>query len=292
MTPANRIARPSAVVIAIVALLATLSSTTQGEPEAFDSPLVDVSLIADVQSVEPGIPFHAGIRMAIAPGWHINWINPGDAGLAPSIDWKLPDGFSAEPAEWPHPRRYPAGPLAIFGYQDTVTLWSAITPPAQLDTGARITLAADVDWLACEEACVPGSAPASLTLPVEATARMNVDAARAYERTRRRVPVVAPEWSLAATYDRDAIAIEIDPVRPGDGPPPDNLFFYPDTPGIIENAEPQRLEPGGSGSRLVIPRSRMVGDIPERLTGVLVAPTGWGPSGRPALQVDIPLQPR
>jgi thiol:disulfide interchange protein DsbD len=161
-----------------------------------------------------------------------------------------------------------------------------------LDPGGRVTLEADVDWLACEEACVPGSSPAVLTLPVEATARMNPDAARSYEKTRNRVPVVAPDWNLRAAYDQDAIEIEIDPVQPANGPPPDNVFFYPDTPGIIENAEPQRLESAGSGSRLVIPRSRMVGDIPERLTGVLVAPTGWGPTGRPALQVDIPLKPR
>ena len=31
-----------------------------------------------------------GFHLEPDPGWHAYWVNPGDAGKAPSIDWALP----------------------------------------------------------------------------------------------------------------------------------------------------------------------------------------------------------
>jgi DsbC/DsbD-like thiol-disulfide interchange protein len=31
-------------------------------------------------------------------GWHSDWENPGDSGLATKIVWGLPEGLSASPA--------------------------------------------------------------------------------------------------------------------------------------------------------------------------------------------------
>lgn len=283
---------PVAVFAAMVALVATLVTTTVTASEELEPPLVQTTLVADVHSIEPGVPFHLGVRFDIMEAWHINWINPGDAGLAPSIDWQLPDGFDVEHMAWPHPGRHPAGPLVIFGYEGSVTLWTTATPPESLRPGQDVELRAAVDWLACEESCVPGQSETALTLPVETAARIDTASVRSFQKTQRTVPVASRGWNLAAHYGADEVVLMIDAVAPLTGPAPAGVFFFPDSPGIIENAEPQRLEIAANGVRLSITRSRMGSTTPARITGVLVSQTGWGADGPAALRVDVPLEPR
>ena len=37
------------------------------------------------------------------PGWHGYWKNPGDAGLGMTLEWDLPDGWSAGEPLYPVP---------------------------------------------------------------------------------------------------------------------------------------------------------------------------------------------
>ena len=42
--------------------------------------------VTSVDSIQPGVPFFAGIRLDITPGWHTYWENAGnDIGLYPSL---------------------------------------------------------------------------------------------------------------------------------------------------------------------------------------------------------------
>jgi len=66
---------------------------------------VHVSLVSEVQSIQPGTPFWVGLHMRMAPGWHTYYRNPGDSGLGTVIDWNLPQGFEAGPITWPAPLR-------------------------------------------------------------------------------------------------------------------------------------------------------------------------------------------
>jgi len=179
----RRATRATAIARALVVFhLATTTSTfvakanAQGLvpslPEPVDAKdLVRAELIADVEALAPGRPFRLAVRLEIKEGWHVNWLNPGDAGLAPGIAWKVPKGFKTNVMCWPYPERFVAGSLVIFGYAKELILVTEVTPPSDLALGSPLEFAADVTWLACEEACIPGSASLTLKLPVEATAR-------------------------------------------------------------------------------------------------------------------------
>jgi DsbC/DsbD-like thiol-disulfide interchange protein len=276
----------------VAVLSAALLLSCAGSAFAQQSATVSAALESDEASIAPGSPFWVAVRFEIADTWHINWINPGDAGLAPSIAWRLPDGFKAGDIEWPYPRRYRVGPLAIFGYDREVLLLTRITPPADLRPGQTIELGADVDWLACQEGCVPGESSVSIRLPVAATARRDTASTAAFSSANSELPEPARQWNLGATYRADEITIEMLPVRPIPHEPL-GVVFFPTEQGIIENAEEQRLVRSGSGFELRVPRSRAVGTIPARLTGVLVSSNGWSADGSPrALQVDVALEPR
>ena len=81
-----------------------------------------VELVTETTSIAPNHDFLAGLHFVLDPGWHIYWINAGDAGEPPRVDWHLPAGITAGDLQFPAPERLPLGPLMDFGYQHEVLL--------------------------------------------------------------------------------------------------------------------------------------------------------------------------
>ena len=121
-------------MVALTVLVGGLADPTEARPA---EPKVRVELVSESRSVQPGGAIWVGLRQRIKPGWHTYWINPGDSGEPPTIDWILPAGFEAGSIEWPHPERIPVGPAMSFGYSGEVVLLTRITAPAELDGRAR-----------------------------------------------------------------------------------------------------------------------------------------------------------
>ena len=128
---------------------------------------VEASMISDVSAISAGKPFDVGIKLKMVPNWHTYWSNPGDAGLATSVKWTLPPGFSARPLQFPVPTRFDEpGGIVVYGYTGEVLLISTITPPADLMGQASVQLAAKVNWLCCADICVPGAATLQTKLAI------------------------------------------------------------------------------------------------------------------------------
>lgn len=128
--------------------------------------LVNASLVADTAAIEPGKPLRVGLRLVMEPGWHTYWKDPGDSGLATTIAWKLPKGFSAGDIGWPAPLQViEPGDIKANAYVGETLLTTVITPPKKI-AGKQVTIKARVDWLVCEKICLPGGAEVELTLPV------------------------------------------------------------------------------------------------------------------------------
>ncbi len=152
------------LVLLAVAVLSARAQISEGKV------LVTPSLVADVTAVVPGKPFQVGVLLDTAPHWHTYWEFPGDAGLATSLDWQLPEGFVAGPIQWPLPERLKEpGDIEAYAYENKVLLITTIAVPAQI-TDKTITIRVKASWLVCAEICVPGSGDLELTLPVADTA--------------------------------------------------------------------------------------------------------------------------
>ena len=74
-----------------------IAAPVQGASTTVSQPHVTAELIPESTTVQPGKPFDVALHLHSDPGWHTYWINPGDAGLATSITWMLPPGFTAGP---------------------------------------------------------------------------------------------------------------------------------------------------------------------------------------------------
>ncbi|MFO0987560.1 MAG: protein-disulfide reductase DsbD family protein [Alphaproteobacteria bacterium] len=70
----------------------------------------------------PGGTAWVALHLAIRPGWHTYWLNPGDAGEPTEIAWTLPPGYSAGAIQWPAPERLvEPGDIAVYGYTGSAT---------------------------------------------------------------------------------------------------------------------------------------------------------------------------
>jgi DsbC/DsbD-like thiol-disulfide interchange protein len=239
---------------------------------------VKASLLAETDAVRPGQPITVGVRLEMEKGWHTYWRNPGDSGLPTRVKWDLPVGFAPGEIRWPYPGRFQTGPLVSYGFEHEVLLPVEIRVPTVV-AASEVRLAARVDWLECQEACLPGRADVSLALPVRPSASSGPHAAL-FAETRRRLPAKAPGWRFSAASTPGSVRLV---VRSPHGAALREAYFYAVTPRLLDYAKAQGLTREGGAHRLELPRDPN-GAPSERLAGVLVAGTG---NGTVALEVDV-----
>jgi thiol:disulfide interchange protein DsbD len=219
----------------------------------------------------------------MAEGWHTYWKNPADSGLPTRMAWRLPEGFRAGPLQWPLPRRIAAPPLMSYGYEGEVLLPVEITPPPALSPGSEVRLTGRVDWLECQEACIPGRAELELVLPVRAEAPRPAPAtATLFRATRGLLPVPARGWDLKAAAAPGVLALSFRAPQA-----PAGAYFFSDKPLVVEYPSPQTLRRVSGGHRLDITRAAN-GPALSHLTGVLLVEGGAAPL---AVEVDVPVSP-
>ncbi|WP_375274627.1 protein-disulfide reductase DsbD family protein [Methylorubrum thiocyanatum] len=287
----------------VLALLLTLSApglaAAQGAMTAVKAKdLVRASLVAESEALVPGGTVMLGLHMAMKPGWHVYWRNPGDSGLPPEMAWRLPEGFAVGAVQWPVPERIPVQTLMNFGYEGAVTLLVPLTVPESAKENAKaggtVRLAGTLSYLVCEEICIPGSAELSLDLPVASSAEPASGQAALFARARAALPEAAP-GPHRTTRAGDRLVLHLD--RPGLAGV-SGAAFFPYAEGALDNAAPQDLAVDETGLRLTL----TPGDAktaPEALAGVLAFTEdgtrrayALGPEPAPAPTASAPAAPK
>src|SRR6266436_722886 len=133
----------------LFASAAWLISPTPGCADQPADEHVKLELVSEQDALVPGKDLWLGFRFDLQDEWHTYWINPGDSGEAPRIEWQLPTGFQAGAIQWPYPERLSTPPFADYGYEHQVLLMAPVRPPAQLREGETRKIAARVRYLVC-----------------------------------------------------------------------------------------------------------------------------------------------
>ncbi|MDA8132152.1 MAG: protein-disulfide reductase DsbD family protein [Elusimicrobia bacterium] len=236
---------------------------------------VDASLLSSLDTVRPGESFKAALRLRLRDGWHVYWKNPGDAGLAPSIAWSLPAGWSASEPEWPAPLRLEEPPVTNFGYSSDVVLPLTMTAPSGSSPGTRAALRAKVEWLECRETCVPGSADLVLRVGVGSEGRDRDGDKALIEAAAALVPRRDDEAVDGAGRDGDRVVLRLAGRHP-------LAQFFPSEPDVFDNARsPVSVSP--VGTEISLKPARPDG-VPAAVEGVLVRP------GLPPVLISVPVK--
>ncbi|MDR7121048.1 protein-disulfide reductase DsbD domain-containing protein [Rheinheimera soli] len=181
---------------AVLLLLATgfVQAQTSGWVRASH---LKAELVSDHQDLKPGQRFKLALHFIPDEHWHTYWQNPGDSGLATSIDWILPDGVTAGAIQWPAPMAIAVPPLVNYGFEGPTILVSELTVPATYKN-SQLVIKAKVDWLVCKEVCIPAEASFELNLPVTQTAIEARDYKKLFEQASQKQ---ARPVSLQGRYD-------------------------------------------------------------------------------------------
>ncbi|MCC6680216.1 MAG: hypothetical protein IT445_04855 [Phycisphaeraceae bacterium] len=248
-----------------------------------EQPHSRASLISEQAAVAPGQTLTVGLLLEPDEHWHTYWQNPGDSGLATSIRWTLPEGYEAGDIQWPAPQlfRLP-GPILNFGYEGPVLLLTQIKVPAEAP-GDSVTIQAAARWLTCSpDACLPGKANLTLTLPLTAqNPPSNAAAAAQFDAARADMPRAVEGDEIKVDFNAEArfilLSFTLDqPIEP------EQIFFFA-ADGQHIQAQPGLIERVKDNTYAIA--LKLVNDQsppPPRLRGVLRC-------GDNALWIDRPI---
>jgi len=263
---------------------------------------VQASLVAADASIQPGKPFTVALRFVHEPHWHTYWLNPG-TGLATTLAWTLPPGFTAGEIQWPAPTvlKDHTGTVIGNGYEGELFLPITLTAPADLKPGTTVDLSAASEWLMCEEVCQPGKATVKLSLPVSAGApKPDTTWGAKLRATVSGLPRADAGWNVSAMRDAKNVTLVVTPTgatsagrpEPVEGPrrSPSGLHFFSDD-NLVAYELPQVVtNDGRDGFVLTLPISPDGPKDPAKLLGVLTSETGWLADGSlRGLRVDVPF---
>lgn len=126
------------------------------------TPHTQVRLVAAVDAVGEAREVPLGLHFKMAKGWKIYWRSPGDAGYPPRVNWTGSDNLKSAAIAWPVPGRFSVLGFETVGYHDEIVLpiKAEVVAP-----GRPIEIRAQVDFLTCDEVCIPYSVPLTLALP-------------------------------------------------------------------------------------------------------------------------------
>lgn len=169
-------------------------------------------LISAVDATGQAETLPLGLEFRMAPGWKIYWRAPGDAGYPPTIDWSESSNLASVAIGWPVPQRYEIFGLTTYVYQDTVVLPLTVKPR---EVGAPVALRGQVNYLLCDQICIPYEATVRLELPAGQAGP--TEFASLIDRFQAQVPrqIVGPEGALGLTIERALLTWQAPRNTPG-----------------------------------------------------------------------------
>jgi thiol:disulfide interchange protein DsbD len=255
---------------------------------------VTLELVSEQEALVPGQTAMIGLRLQMKEKFHTYWRQPGIVGLAPSLQWTLPDGFRTGEMIWAAPKKVIMAQWGAWGHHGEVIHLIPLHVPETLETdkNPRITLKAKATWMCCAHTCHPGSAELRLTLPVvkKETVAAKTPLAPRLNETLSQQALPAKDWKFSARADKAAVTLTFTP--PVGTTIPDDVYFF-SYARFIDSHQPHELTRQDDGTyRLRLPITEMADPTITELVGELYLPHPLEkpPAGQ-FLRVKTPILP-
>jgi thiol:disulfide interchange protein/DsbC/DsbD-like thiol-disulfide interchange protein len=260
----------------LAALLALLAFPAVAQAPGA-GPHIRIDLLPETEQPAPGGTVTLAFVSQPQQGWHGYWRNPGDAGVPTRLDWRLPQGVTADALQYPLPQRLLIAGLMNYVYEGPFTQLVTLHIPAGLKPGTALPISVTMDYLVCTlQMCVPEKQTLSTSLTLGDGA-VPADRAAQFARWRALIPM---PLQAQGTWER----VE---ARGADGKPEDRFrlsipvaagatlkdpYFYAVSDGAVDYATPQTIT--RSGDSLII--ETKAGRGSDKVEGVLAIGDGRG----------------
>jgi len=121
-----------------------------------------VRLVSAKTAVDGQEAVQLGLQFKLKENWKIYWRTPGDAGYPPRLDWKDSANLKQTEFAWPAPVRF-----SVLGFETTGYKKEVVFPiNARVENPTEpLKLRAKLDYLACDDVCIPYQTNFSFDLP-------------------------------------------------------------------------------------------------------------------------------
>ena len=241
-----------ALLIAAGAVLGA-PSTARANPHA------EVSLLSETDQPRPGSTFLVGIRVIPAPGWHSYWSNPGDSGIAPTIQWKAMPGVRFGPLLHPAPTLLKVAGITSYVHSGEHILLTRVLVDPTVKRGTLLPIGARLIWATCSESlCVPERTTLSLNLRVgDGIANSSANGLKlAAQRLPHRLAEGVFRTRAGLVRIEVPKAAQVDPAL---------AIFFPSSSGVVARST-IHIRVAQGKTQIV---GRLIGNTPSRISGVL-----------------------
>ena len=219
-------------------------------------------LVPETRAPAPGRVVTMALHIALKPGWHIYWSNPGDTGYAPAVTWTMPSGLAAGQVMHPAPLRLELAGLVSYVHEGDTVLLQDLQLPAGMAAGTALPLTAHLDLLVCSEgSCVPDPVDLDFTL-TSGTGAPDSSVAALFAKARGALP---QSIGAGAQYAVTGHGLEL--FVPG--LTSDKIALFVDQSGAAKAATAAAVKAVEGGIQITVPRGD--GDVPATLSGVITS---------------------
>ena len=184
--------------LVLFSALLFFSSLQAAPATSFRSEQTQVTVLSDMKQVRLGDTFYLALQYQLEDNWHTYSDPPGNLGYALKIHWSLPSGFEAGQILWPKPKRFDFAGVQNFGYKNAVMLLVPIHTSDSFSGSDTVTIKAKLDWLVCNNVCIPESFQLVMPLVIGAESQRSKDAAQIHQHL---AALTSPEPSLSPTIE-------------------------------------------------------------------------------------------
>lgn len=133
--------------------------------EFYSDKRIKIQIVSANEEISKGDTNLFAIKITLARGWHIYWLNPGDAGEAPvfEISTNLSDAIVSAPMH-PIPTYRNTNGIVTLEHSGTVYFPFSIYVPKDFP-GNNLEIRLYAKWLVCKEKCIPGEAKLKKNFP-------------------------------------------------------------------------------------------------------------------------------
>lgn len=198
------------------------------------------------------------IAIGIEPkkGWHTYWANPGDAGLATTVEWILPEGASITDTIWQIPEIIETDGIVSYGFHRKHYIFYKLATPANTEN-QNPEISATVKWLACKEKCLPGKDTVKLHLFSSKQSEINKNFSDIFGNIPIRI-----DKPLRASIEGNCIRMKLS----DDLNLSEKARFIPYLEGIIDNSATQYIQE----LSLIVPLDAFHTEIPGEFKALIL----------------------
>lgn len=255
----------------------------------FSNPRIEsVKLISPDLSIMRGDTVGVLIKFKFNRGAHSYWINNGETGIPPNIEFDIEGGANLINMKYQIPHIISGDGINDYGYDEEMNVYAKFHLPEKSSSNSvKINMKADL--LVCDTKCIPDSASSSISFEVtdmigfdgvnwkkiETIESALADMPIRYERNSKFTP----------TESGGSVKVDLPQYLPGE------YYFFPSEGGVFATSEKQKQTLNQHILELQLEKSMYFYEYPDTIKGIIYSKEPFTVNGirTNGLWVEMPV---